>query len=192
MTARAGDAAFRSELRAARRQMSESERARADQAILDHVRNMPEYRKARHVALFFSFDGEPDLSPLIRFDQPRRFYAPVIHGHDMHFAVLGKNCRLELNRFGIPEPWPAEVIESRALDLVLTPLVGFDSDGHRVGVGGGFYDRCFAFLRHRKSWYKPRLAGVAYECQKVESIAAQPWDIPLWGAITEQGCTRFR
>jgi len=192
VTARAGDAALRGELRAARRRMPEAERIRADAAILEHVRKLPEFRSANHVALFFAFDGEPDLSSLIRFDQRKKFYAPVIHGNEMRFARLDRSSRLELNHFGIPEPWPIEPIDPRTLDLVLTPLVGFDSAGHRVGVGGGFYDRCFAFLRLRKVWHKPRLVGVAYECQKVESIIPQPWDVSLWAAVTELGCQRFR
>jgi len=152
---------------------------------------MPAFRAARRIALFFAFDGEPDLSPLIRFDQRKEFFAPIISRTEMHFAAVGRETRLEANFFGIPEPQPPELIDPRALDLVLTPLVAFDHRGNRVGVGAGYYDRCFAFLRRRKSWFKPKLVGTAYSLQRVDPIEANPWDVPLWGAITETGFEGF-
>ena len=54
-------------------------------------------------------------------------------------------------------------------------------------MGGGFYDRTLAYLRQRTHWLRPRLIGLAHECQRVERIAPQPWDIPLDGVATELG-----
>jgi 5-formyltetrahydrofolate cyclo-ligase len=52
-------------------------------------------------------------------------------------------------------------------------------------MGGGYFDRYFSFLRHRQHWLHPKLIGVAFDCQKVEEIPANPWDIPLYSVITE-------
>lgn len=191
MTAQAGGAALRQQVRAARRRLSPADRDAANAAILSHIKAMPAFRSARRVALFFAFDGEPDLSQLIRFDQRKEFFAPIITGTDMHFAKLGAQTNLELNFFGIPEPRPPELIDPRALDLVLTPLVAFDHLGNRIGVGGGYYDRCFSFLRQRRYWFKPKLVGTAYSLQRVDPIDANSWDVPLWGAITENGFEGF-
>ena len=77
------------------------------------------------------------------------------------------------------------------LDLILLPLVGFDLKGNRLGMGGGYYDRTLSYLRHRRFWIKPRLVGVAHECQKVDSLIARPWDIPLDAVVTETAFYRF-
>jgi 5-formyltetrahydrofolate cyclo-ligase len=82
-------------------------------------------------------------------------------------------------------------IDVRRLDLVLTPLVAFDDRGVRIGVGRGYYDRCFRFLRGRSTWKRPKLLAVAYELQHLPVIEENVWDVPLWGAVTEAGVRRF-
>ncbi|MGD8339953.1 MAG: 5-formyltetrahydrofolate cyclo-ligase, partial [Gammaproteobacteria bacterium] len=138
-------------MRARRRALERGERDHADAAILRHVAALPAFRAARRIALYFSFDGEPDLTSLIRFDQGREFYAPILTGRDMHFSAVRPQTDFDLNFYGIPEPRPVELIDARSLDLVLAPLVAFDDTGNRVGVGAGYYDRCFSFLRLRRS-----------------------------------------
>ena len=77
------------------------------------------------------------------------------------------------------------------LDLVLVPLVGFDGAGNRLGMGGGFYDRSFAFLGQRR-WRRPRLVGVAFDLQRVDRLPRRAWDVPLDAVASERGCYRFR
>jgi 5-formyltetrahydrofolate cyclo-ligase len=190
VTARAGGAALRAGMRAARRALSPEARIAADAAILSHVRRLPAMRAARHIATFFAFDGEPDLSPLLRFDINKEFYVPVVET-EMHFAAVHATTALAANRFGILEPVRPALIDPRSLDLVLTPLVGFDSAGNRLGVGAGYYDRCFRFVRRRRHWFRPKLIGVAYAVQETARLEAAPWDVPLWGIVTETGFRRF-
>ncbi len=94
---------------------------------------------------------------------------------------------MRANRFGIPEPARRQrrLALAWTLDLILVPLVGFDADCNRLGMGGGFYDRTLSFLRQRTHWQRPRLIGIAHECQRVERIQPQPWDIPLDAVATE-------
>ena len=98
---------------------------------------------------------------------------------------------MAVNFFGIQEPDLGRAIDSRKLDLVLTPLVAFDDRGVRVGVGRGYYDRCFSFLLNRRHWRHPKLMAVAYELQRVPRLAREPWDVLMAGAITEAGVRRF-
>ena len=109
----------------------------------------------------------------------------------MRFAELEPGAAMRPNLFGIMEPKLGERIDARKIDLVLTPLVAFDDHGVRVGVGRGYYDRCFRFLRHRKVWHRPKLFGVAYELQRVPPLEPSSWDIPLKGVVTETGARRF-
>jgi 5-formyltetrahydrofolate cyclo-ligase len=183
---------LRRELRAARRALDPTERAAADRQILSVIRRVPAFRAARRVAMFFAFDGEPDLSPLLSSNRRLELFAPVIIGTDMHFAALGRDTLLVPNHFGIPEPADPELIDPRALDLVLTPLVAFDTRGNRLGVGAGYYDRCFSFLRQRRIWHRPKLLGTAYALQQVPSYEPNAWDVPLWAAVTEHGLQGFR
>ena len=87
-----------------------------------------------------------------------------------------------------PEPriCADRLIAARNLDLVIVPLLGFDSDCNRIGMGGGYYDRSFAFTRRYRHIKGPYLLGLAHESQRVEQLDAQPWDIALDAVITEQ------
>jgi 5-formyltetrahydrofolate cyclo-ligase len=180
-------------LRAKRRALPNTARAEADRAIHAHLRRLPEFRRARRVASFLAFDGEPSLTPVI--DAARRqgkhVYVPVLRGLTMTFAAIEPGGTLRANFFGILEPALGTKIDARELDLVLTPLVAFDDYGVRVGVGRGYYDRCFRFLRHRSHWLRPKLLGVAYELQRVAPLVPSGWDVPLWGVVTEAGVQRF-
>ncbi len=91
------------------------------------------------------------------------------------------------NRFGIPEPLTHKRVHVPpwGLDLICMPLVAFDRQGNRLGMGGGFYDRSLAYRRGRQSWHKPRLLGIAHALQEVAELEPRPWDIPLSGVATE-------
>ena len=184
---------LRSALRAKRRSLPDAFRAAADRAIHAHLRALPEFRRARRIASFLAFDGEPSLTPVIDAARKQRkhVYVPVLRGVTMAFAEVEPGSTLAANFFGILEPKLGARIDARELDLVLTPLVAFDDHGVRVGVGRGYYDRCFRFLRHRTHWRRPKLLGVAYELQRVPPLVPSSWDVPLWGVVTEAGLQRF-
>ena len=107
----------------------------------------------------------------------------------MWFAPYASEDTLKANRYGIPEPncHANEWIEPHQLDLVLMPLVGFDSEGNRLGMGGGYYDRSFAFLTQPGSIQKPHLLGIAHELQRVDTLPHEAWDVPMNAVVTEQG-----
>ncbi len=72
-----------------------------------------------------------------------------------------------------------------------TPLVAFDGEGNRLGMGGGYYDQTFGYKSRRRAWRKPMLIGVAYEFQRLSSLPARSWDVALDGIVTEKGFQKF-
>lgn len=172
--------------------MSPSERMAAATAIAERVRRLAVYRQACHVAVYIAVRGEADLAPLwSEAPAEKHWYLPVVHpGGEptMQFAHHDPATAMRKNRFGIPEPdvSHATVRDPRELDLVLAPLVAFDRSGHRIGMGAGFYDRAFSFLRGPGTPERPRLVGIGYELQRVDNIDPAPWDVPLAGVVTEQ------
>jgi len=185
---------LRREMRQRRRNLTPRARRTAAQQLARHLGGTPLFHRARHIALYLSNDGEMDLTPLLTLARARgkQCYLPVLSPafhNRLWFAPWRPHTPLLPNTFGIPEPalpWRA-MRPAWALDLVLTPLVAFDPEGNRLGMGGGFYDRTFAYLRQRRHWCKPHLIGVAYRFQQVAALPCQPWDVPLAGVVTEAG-----
>lgn len=184
--------AIRKKLLRTRRQLSEHEQLSCALALAGQVIDHPFFLNSRNLAAYLPVNGEMNPFPLIlnAWERNKAVYLPVLlpYRHNrLWFAPYRPDTKLIRNRFGIPEPQfrSGELIPPCTLDLVLTPLVAFDEQCNRMGMGGGFYDRTFAFLRHRRHWVRPRLLGLAYELQKTDSLAVAPWDIPLWGVATE-------
>lgn len=179
-------------LRTRRRELSPAAQRKAAIGIAHHLMLKRIFRKAQHIALYIANDGEVDPSVLVRraLAQGKRIYLPVLHAHlpRMVFARWRPGDKLLRNRFGIPEPLPkAQRLPANKLDLVCMPMVGFDPKGNRLGMGGGFYDRTFAYrLTQRNA--KPLLIGMAHHCQQVPALTTQPWDVPLDMIATDKGC----
>ena len=175
-------AGLRRRLRAARRTVSAADRLSAAAAVDATLRSMGLPRPRSRISAYLADDGE--LDPAIIVERA------LALGCDVHMPVIA-NLRRGRMRF---EPWPpglrriaTEGDAARWFDLVLTPLVGFDDDGNRIGRGAGFYDRHFAFLRHRRTWHRPLMLGLGFELQRVKRLPAKPSDVPLWGIVTERG-----
>ena len=184
---------LRQQLRAARHRLTHQQRQQAAQQLVQQLRQSRLFQQSQHIAVYLPNDGEMDLWPLIQYawQQGKHCYLPIVghrHTHRLWFVPFHHDTPLYRNRYGIPEPQHhnnARGFPLRRLDLVLMPLVGFDTYGNRLGMGGGYYDRSFAFLHRHSHWRKPRLMGTAYEFQRQPQLEAQPWDIPLDAIVTE-------
>lgn len=148
--------------------------------------------KHTYIAAYLPDRGEVQITQLFEqaWRRGKHIFLPVldpIQKHKMHFVEYRRGDPLTTNRFGMLEPILGyrNTIPSRLLSLVLCPLVAFDKQARRIGMGGGFYDRHFAF---KQQWPNagPKLVGLAYEFQKVEHIETAPWDVPLDAVISEQ------
>lgn len=162
-------------------------------SIKNTLAKLPCYRKAKKIAIYLSCGGEVQTSLIIKdaLAHNKQVYLPVLHhlhGPALLFAPFGANTNLRINRFHIPEPIVVQrkLLKPSELDLVITPLVAFDENCSRIGMGGGYYDRSFAFTDHSKQWQHPKLIGIAYELQKVHNFTPEPWDIALHKIVTEK------
>ncbi|HAR05138.1 MAG TPA: 5-formyltetrahydrofolate cyclo-ligase [Pseudomonas sp.] len=186
--------ALRRKLRQTRRQLSSAQQRHAGRRLYRQLSHHPLFRRARHIALYLPNDGEIDPRLLLRAAQRRgkATYLPVLNPWPrtrMVFQRIEPGERLRRNRFGIFEPVIRTARQRRvwALDLLLMPLVGFDGNGGRLGMGGGFYDRSLAYRARRKKSHKPTLLGLAHECQRVDRLPLESWDVPLLGTVTDRG-----
>lgn len=192
---------LRRTLRERRRALSRQQQTQAARALASRLLGHPALFRARHVALYVPNDGEidPGAYQVLARKRGIQFYLPVLHPlHDgrLVFSPVDEHTPLTDNRFGIPEPEFKDGLRRPpwALDAVLMPLVGFDREGGRLGMGGGFYDRTFAFGRHRPAML-PTLIGLAHDHQCVTRIPTESWDIPLHWIVTDRGryhCRRKR
>jgi 5-formyltetrahydrofolate cyclo-ligase len=182
--------ALRKTLRARRRSVSATERARVAQLIARNADRYLHLQQGWRIAVYASLPSELDTAPLIELARSRgcHLYVPRIDRHSlgrkMRFVEL--TGRQRRNRLGIHEPESSRMMGARWLDVVFLPLVGFDACGVRLGMGGGYYDRAFAFRRWRTAWHAPRLIGLAYSFQQVEGLTAAAHDVRLDAVITEE------
>lgn len=185
-------AAIRREIRAQRRQLSVGEQQLAAKQVLLQLRKISSFIIAQRLAVYLANDGELPLDKVVDhiWGRKKQSYLPVLFGRKsriMHFAHFHPKSRFKLNRYGIMEPAIKirRQLKPQQLDLVLMPLVAFDSSGNRLGMGGGFYDKTFSYLRRRNSWRKPKLIGIAYDFQQVDALPDDPWDVPVDYIVTE-------
>jgi 5-formyltetrahydrofolate cyclo-ligase len=180
---------LRASLRSRRRAVPPAQRTLAAQLVAHHIGHT--LRAGARIAVYAALPEELDTAPLIALARSRgcRIYLPRIDRNHfsrrMRFVEMGAQQRL--NRLGIAEPEGMRVIGARWLDTVFLPLVGFDAHGMRLGTGGGFYDRAFAFRRSRTAWHAPRLVGLAYSFQQVDGIIPAAHDVLLDAVVTERG-----
>lgn len=184
---------LRRHLRRARRALSSRQQRQASRQLFRRLAQHPLFLRSKHIAFYLANDGEIDPGLLLEHARllGKVCYVPVLRrwpASKMYFQRLTPEQRWQTNRFGIREP----VADSRRqtppwrLDLVLMPLVGFDARGNRLGMGGGYYDRAFAYRQRRTTWADPRLLGLAHACQKVDALPVATWDIPLDAIITDK------
>lgn len=181
---------LRQQLAERRRSLTPPQRIAAAQGLRRSLEQLPEYFTDLRVAGYWASSGELPLNLVIPplATRGQQFLLPVIGpGTHLRFAPWQSGEDVQPNRFGIPEPVsPKELLEPFQLDLVLVPLMAFDRRGHRLGYGGGYYDRSFAFLKAQVRPTEPLLVGIGYAFQELPEIAAERWDVPLDYIATDQ------
>ncbi len=158
-------------------------------AVCDRIFALAEYQEAQRIAVYYAVNGEIRLTPLIgqALTRGKQIYLPNLDQKTLRFSPYDHAQKMRINRYKLPEPdvTDDEMLDPSELDLVLAPLVVFDADRNRIGMGGGFYDRSFAF-RKDSSIKTPLLIGVAHELQKVDRLIPEDWDVPLDMIVTDQ------
>ena len=182
--------ALRQELRQRRRDIPAAQRIAAAERLATRLLALPFLPASGDVAGYWAMDGEIALHVFqMRLPAGLRYCLPVLSGDRLRFAPWKPGDTLGTNRYGIPEPEvdADALIEPAAMALVLVPLVAFDARGHRLGMGGGWYDRSFAFRNEAShvSRRPPWLVGAGFGMQQVEALEAEPWDVALDAICSE-------
>ncbi|MES0328319.1 MAG: 5-formyltetrahydrofolate cyclo-ligase [Gammaproteobacteria bacterium] len=180
---------LRQQKREQRRQLNPSQQAKHAQQLAERLLKHSTFIDSQRIAAYLSNDAEIDPVHIIEqaWKLGKQVFLPVLSAHEnsLLFAPYDKGSRMCRNQFGIDEPDcpPKHWLTAQHMDLILLPLVAFDEQGNRMGMGGGFYDRSLANIRQQE---KPtQLIGLAHEIQKTGQLDVQSWDIPLHAIATE-------
>lgn len=178
---------IRQQIRQRRRALSNDEQRDYAQQAANRMMAFPPMLLAHTVALFLSFDGELDTRPLIEqlWRSGKRVCLPVLHPFspgNLLFLHYHPESELVVNHLKIHEPKLdlRDVTPLSELDVLVTPLVAFDNQGQRLGMGGGFYDR--TLQNWQQHGFTP--VGYAHDCQRVDALPVEEWDIPLPAVVT--------
>jgi len=187
---------IREEIKLKRAELSEEEKEKKSWFASQFVIHSKIFQESKTVACYLAVDGEMDPSFIIETCQKekKKCYLPVIDEKEkgkMVFILYCPGDELVINRFDIEEPIynKNKIIDPKALDLVIMPLTVFYMNGHRLGMGGGYYDRAFAFAKNKHANEKPFLCGFAYSFQEVSSLQTAEWDIAMDAIATEERLT---
>ena len=187
---------LRQEVRRRRNLLTTNDQQNASVKLSQQLSSHCKIKLAQHIAIYLANDGELDPVNFIHWcwQQGKQVYLPVIHPFsqgNLLFINYHKASVMVKNKYGILEPKldVRYVRPVNEIDVVCTPLVAFDQTGARLGMGGGYYDRALAAWHHKcqlqaKITAKPYPIGLAHDCQLVDSMASELWDIPLPEIIT--------
>lgn len=189
-----GDVAEKARLRgerlAARDALTLAERQQKSQSIMAHGASSIPFAPGTVVSGFMPIRSEADTRPLMEALRTRggRLVLPVVLDREtIVFRAFETDTLLVKTGFGTTGPGEdAEVLDP---DILLVPLSVFDGKGQRIGYGAGHYDRAIARLHARG--LQPVLIGVAFDCQEVPSVPAEPHDVSLHAILTESGLRWF-
>ncbi len=188
---------LRREMRQRRSALSAQEASAATRHLLRLARRHHLFSRSQRIGFYLPMAEEIDLLPLMNAALwlNKACFLPVIPprgARRLWFSRLTDRPTWYQNRFGIYEHGSIHRVRAQHLDVLFMPLVAFDAAGNRLGMGGGFYDASLAHLRTRRAFRKPKLIGVAYDFQRVETLPKEPWDVPLDAVLTDRKLYRFR
>lgn len=181
--------ALRRTVLAERDALSGTERAARSEAIVDRLLGLEEATGAGAVLAFWSFGSEVDTAPLLDRLRSRgtTVALPVTRDGDIVPVIWTPGSSMTETSFGSREPTDGRVLQARELDLIVVPGVAFDRSCHRVGYGGGFYDRLLASTRDGTA-----AVAIAFGMQVVEEVPTGPLDRPVDAIVTEDDVIRCR
>ena len=175
---------------AARDALLPAERVEKSLALAVHSAGAIALQAGAIVSGFLPIRSEVDLHPLMTLlrDRGARICVPVVLDREtIIFREMTAETELVPGTFGTSGPGPAAA--ELEPEIMLVPLAAFDARGHRIGYGGGYYDR--AIHRLREKGLNPRLIGIAFDCQEVASVPEEPHDMKLDAVLTESGYRPF-
>ncbi|WP_231837129.1 5-formyltetrahydrofolate cyclo-ligase [Candidatus Vesicomyidisocius calyptogenae] len=176
--------ALRLTLRQKRHTINHNNRKKFAQFLLFQTQKLTTFKREEKIAIYLPNDGEIDTKYIANFLKRQNFsiYLPKLIGKKLKFAKVNKFFKK--NIFGIKEPIYTKILNTKQMNIIFVPLVGFDKNKNRIGMGSGFYDHTLAFKKYQQNYKNPKLYGLAFDCQKVDKLNTKPWDVPLDAIIT--------
>jgi 5-formyltetrahydrofolate cyclo-ligase len=175
-------AELRARMRTIRDAIPPEERPARAEAMQERLLALPGVGPARSVLVFDAFGSEIPTAGVVAVFRARgaSVLLPVVRDREMHASAWTEGTRLERAGLGFMQPAGGEPADPATIDLVVAPGLAFDVEGHRLGYGGGFYDRFLAALH-------PRVlrVGVGYDEQLVDAIPHDEHDVPLHAVVTD-------
>nr|WP_314086258.1 5-formyltetrahydrofolate cyclo-ligase [uncultured Shinella sp.] len=191
MTSKVDKADIRNERLALRDAMTPQARIEGSLAMVEHAGDRLEFDPGTVISGFWPIRSEADIRPLMAHFRTRgaRLCLPVVLDREtIIFRELVVGAPVVKTGFGTTGPGEeAAVLDP---DILLVPLSAFDRAGHRIGYGAGHYDRAIDRLKARG--HRPKLIGIAFDCQEVASVPAEPHDVALDAILTESGFRLFQ
>lgn len=186
---------LRTQLRNKRQQLTRFEQHSAAKKLLIQLNHQTWFNNSQKVALYLANDSELSCAHVIRtlLQNNKQVFLPVLHPinhRQLLFVRYDQHTPMRFNRFGIKEPRLARsrLLDPSQLDIIFMPLVGFDKQGHRLGMGGGFYDTSLERVVNCRWLKSPKRVGIAHDCQQASELPQEPWDIQLNAIITPNQC----
>ena len=187
---------IRERLKEKRKNLTKKQSSELSRAIFLRIIRSSWIQEHSNIGIYYALNGEADTLKLIEFlwSNNQNAFLPVMHHNSLLFGNFAPNSDLNENTYGIPEPelTKENQVSALELDMVFVPLVAFDQDGYRLGMGGGYYDRTFEKKLKDQKPTTPLLVGLAYEFQKQNNLVHEPWDVPLDKVVTEANTYKFR
>ena len=166
---------LRRAIRERKRAMTEEEIVKRSNALAEKFYNSPAYQAASTIYGYLPYNQEVRTAPMLQraLDDGKRVAVPKVYGEEMRFIYLEDLTQVSKGYAGIPEPIADAPVAEDKQALVLMPGLAFDPQGHRIGYGGGFYDKFLA-----KEPHHPTLA-LCYEFQMQAHLDTEEFDIPV-------------
>ena len=166
---------LRRAIRERKRAMTEEEIVERSNALAEKFYHTPAYQAASTIYGYLPYNQEVRTVPMLQraLDDGKRVAVPKVYGDEMRFIYLEDLTQVAKGYAGIPEPIADAPVAEDKQALVLMPGLAFDPQGHRIGYGGGFYDKFLA-----KEPHHPTLA-LCYEFQMQAHLDTEEFDIPV-------------
>ena len=166
---------LRTQIREKKQAMTPEQIEKASRALAEQFLALEVYRNAKTLYGYLPYNQEVRTVPILAraLADGKQVAVPKVYGDEMRFICLTDLTQVETGYAGIPEPIADEPIADDPAALVLMPGLAFDKEGHRIGYGGGFYDK---FLNAEPT--HPTVA-LCYAFQMVEDLPTEEFDVPV-------------
>ncbi len=166
---------LRKQIREQKRAMTEQQIQASSQKLGELFAATEQYKNAKTIYGYLPYNQEVRTVPMLEraLAEGKAVAVPKVYGDEMRFIYITDMSGLEISDMGIPEPIADEPVANDPHALVLMPGVAFDKEGHRIGYGGGFYDK---FLAREPE--HPTVA-LCYDFQVLPHLETEEFDIPV-------------